>query len=70
MLISSQDEGHITGYLSRIPQQQVIFVDKHTDADIELYINSTMTTYGQPAQWNKEIQETIKQSLLDSADGM
>ena len=70
VLITSRDEGHITGYLSRIPQQQVIYVDKHTDADIKLYIDSRINTYGQLSQWSKDIQQTITKSLLDGADGM
>jgi hypothetical protein len=70
VLITSRSKPDITGYLSRIPQQQVIHLDDFTGADIKLYIDSRMKESGQLMQWSKEIQTNIRESLLAGAGGM
>jgi hypothetical protein len=70
VLITSRDKPDITDHLSRIPQQQVIYLDDFTNADIKLYIDSCMKESRQLVQWNKEIQTSIRESLLAGAGGM
>ena len=69
VLITSRDKPHITAYLSGI-QQQVIYFDDFTDADIELYIDSKIKESAQLMLWSKEIQTRIRESLLAGAGGM
>jgi hypothetical protein len=70
VLITSRDKPDITGHLSRIPQQEVIYLDNFTNADIKLYINSRMMEFGSLMLWSKEIQSDIRESLLAGAGGM
>jgi hypothetical protein len=70
VLITSRDKPDITDHLSRIPQQQVIYLDDFTNADIKLYIDSSMKESRQLVQWSKEIQTNIRESLLAGAGGM
>jgi hypothetical protein len=70
VLITSRDKADITDHLSRIPQQQVIYLDDFTNADIKLYIDSSMKESRQLVQWSKEIQTSIRESLLVGAGGM
>jgi len=70
VLITSRNNPDITDNLSRIPQQQVIYLDDFTNADIKLYIDSRIKESGQLVLWSKEIQKNIKESLLAGAGGM
>ncbi|KAF8218847.1 hypothetical protein L208DRAFT_1465575, partial [Tricholoma matsutake] len=70
MLITSQDEPHITCHLSRIPLQQALHVDDLTGDDVELYIDSTISNYEGLNGWGAEMQMNIRQSLLAGAGGM
>jgi hypothetical protein len=70
VLITSRDRPDITDHLSEIPQHQPIYLDDFNNADIKLYIDSSMKKSRQLMQWSKEIQTTIRESLLAGAGGM
>ena len=70
VLITSRNKPDITDHLSRIPQQQVVYLDDFTNADIKLYIDSCMKESRQLVQWSKEIQTSIRESLVAGAGGM
>jgi hypothetical protein len=70
VLVTGRDEAHITDPLSRISQQPPVHVDELTYADIRLFIDLTMNNYGQLAQWGKEIQANVRQTLINGAGGM
>ncbi|KAF8233351.1 hypothetical protein L208DRAFT_1266959 [Tricholoma matsutake] len=70
VLITSQDEPHITHHLSRIPLQQAIHVDDLTGADVELYIDSTINNHEGLKGSGAEMQMNIRQSLFAGAGGM
>ncbi|KAF8218600.1 hypothetical protein L208DRAFT_1482283, partial [Tricholoma matsutake] len=69
VLITSRDKPDITDHLSS-QQQQVIYLDDFTNADIQLYIDSKMTESTRLMLWSKEIQTSIRKSLLAGAGGM
>ncbi|KAF8223818.1 hypothetical protein L208DRAFT_1211387, partial [Tricholoma matsutake] len=69
VLITSRDEPHITGHLSRILLQP-IHVDDLTGADVELYIDSTINMNEGLKGWGAEMQMNIRQTLLAGAGGM
>src|ERR1700733_431792 len=70
VLITSRDKPDITGHLSSIPQQNVIYLDNLNDGDIKLYIDSRMKKSRKLMLWSQEIQTDIRESLLGGADGM
>ncbi|KAF8219797.1 hypothetical protein L208DRAFT_1216332, partial [Tricholoma matsutake] len=70
VLVTSRDKPDITDQLSRIPQKQAVHLDGFTDADIKLYIDSSMKDSQQLALWSEEIQTNIRESLLAGAGGM
>jgi hypothetical protein len=70
VLITSRNKPEITGHLSKLPQQKVIYLDDFNDADIKLYIDSKMRESGQLMQWHEELQTNIRESLLAGAGGM
>jgi hypothetical protein len=70
VLITSRDKPDITVHVSKISQQQVIYLDEFTNADIKLYIDSKMQGSRQLMFWSHDIQRNIRERLLDGADGM
>lgn len=70
MLITSRDKPDITGHLSRILQQNIVYLDEFTNADIKLYIDSKMQDSGQLSLWSEDIQTNIRGTLLAGAGGM
>jgi hypothetical protein len=70
VLITSRDKPDISVHVSKIPQQQVCYLDESTNADIKLYIDSKMQESRQLTLWSHDIQRNIRERLLDGADGM
>jgi hypothetical protein len=70
VLITSRDKPDITGHLSRIPQQEVVYLDDFNNADINLYTDSRMKDSRQLMQWSKELQTNIRETLVAGAGGM
>ncbi|KAF8239488.1 hypothetical protein L208DRAFT_54612 [Tricholoma matsutake] len=70
VLVTSRDKPDITDQLSRIPQKQAVHLDDFTNADIKLYIDSSMKDSQQLALWSEDIQTNIRKSLLSGAGGM
>jgi hypothetical protein len=72
VLITSRDKPDIAVHVSnsKLPQQQVIYLDKFTNADIKLYVDSKMQESRRLMFWSHDIQRNIRERLLDGADGM
>ena len=68
VLFTSRDMPLVSDAVERIPHE-TIRVNECTTADIELFITESMMK-SRLRHWPRELQETIKESLYERADGM
>src|ERR1700761_2441620 len=68
VLFSSRDVPTVSDEIERIPHG-ILRVNECTSEDIDLFITESITQ-SRLSRWPSELQETIKKSLYERADGM
>jgi hypothetical protein len=70
LLVTSREEEDIAKRLRLLDPDDVRMTPEHVNVDIEKYVDHMLQTEDELQQWDEDVREKIKSSLLANAGGM